>query len=142
MITREAALRKFVEQYEIDVPESLVENELHSIMLEMRHRMQYDTLTGGRQHIFAEIELEAQKEDLLKAAFYEVKSELVLKAVIAGQDFNVTAEELEVEAASMAKRHNVTVEMIKTFFGQDLAMLARDIKERKAIDWICEQVQK
>lgn len=139
---RDTALRKYVEEYPIEVPESLVENEYHYIMLEMRHRMQYDTLTGGRHHIFPQAELEAQREELLHAAYFEAKSPLVLRNVIAEQNFTVSKEELEAEAEAMAKRQNATIEMIKTFFGEDLAMLERDVKERKAIDWIYSQYRK
>lgn len=141
MISREDAWKKFVEDYEIEVPEELVENELQYITLEMRHRMQYDTLTGGRPHIFARMELEQQADELRKAAFYEAKSDLVMKALLKQHGFTVTREELEVEAAAMAQRQNSTVEMIKNFFGEDLAMLERDVKERKAVDWVWEQIQ-
>jgi len=141
MITREAALREFVEQYEIDVPESMVENELQYITLEMKHRMQYDTLTGGPLHLNAGAELRGKADELRATAFYEAKSELVLEALIAEYGFSVTREELEAEASAMAERQNATVEQIMMFFGEDLHMLERDLKERKAVDWIYTQAR-
>lgn len=68
-----------------------------------------DTLTGGALHIFPEAELNAQRA------------------------------ELEAEAAAMAARQGCTVEMIRGFFGPDLAMLERDVKTKKAEDWIAAQ---
>ena len=140
MISKEDAWKQFVGQYEIDVPESKVEEELNFIMMDMRHRMRYDTLTGGDHHLFPTAELEAQMEDLQKLAVYEVKSDLVMKAVLAEQNFEVTKDELEAEAAAMAERQSTTMAMIKLFFGEDLAMLERDVKERKAKDWVYEQI--
>lgn len=141
MNTRDAAWKRFVENYEIDVPEDAVENELHFIMLDMRHRMRYDTLTGGSYHFNARAELAEQEEELRAVARLEVKSGLVMKALLAEHQFTVTKEELEAEAAAMAQRQNTTVEMIQGFFGADLAMLERDVKERKVIDWVCEQAK-
>ena len=63
--------------------------------------------------------------------------DLVLKEIIARENFAVTREELEVEAEAMAQRQNTSVEMIKSFFGEELAMLETDVKQRKAMDWIC-----
>lgn len=139
MNTKEAAVRKYIEQCEIEVPDAMVENELQYITLEMKHRMQYDTLTSGQLHLNPGAELAEQEKELREAARYEAKSELVLKAVIAKQGFTVSPEELEAEAAAMAQRQNATVEQLKLFFGEELAMLERDVKERKAVDWIYQQ---
>lgn len=139
MSSREETWKRFVENYDIDVPEDAVENELNYMMLDMRHRMQYDTLTGGGYHFNARAELAEQEEELRALARFEVKSGLVMKALLAERQFTVTQEELEAEAEAMARRQNTTVELIRTFFGGDLAMLERDVKERKAIDWVCEQ---
>ncbi len=138
MMTSEDAWREFVEDYEIDVPEDSVENEMNFIMLDMRHRMQYDTLTGGAPHVFADMELEQQKDEIYQTAYFETKSDLVMKAVLKEHDFPVTREELEAEAEAMAKRQNTTLEMIRSFFGEELAMLERDIRERKAREWVCD----
>ncbi len=141
MDAREQAWRAFVAQYQIDVPEHLVENELNYITLEMRHRMQYDALTGGRPHPFAQAELDAQADELRQAAYLEAKSDLVLKEILSRHDISVTRQELEDEALAIARRQNATLDMIRTFFGEDLSMLERDIKERKAIDWALAQAQ-
>lgn len=137
----EAAIREYIERYDIEVPESAVENELQYITLEMKHRMQYSALTGGGPRLGARAELEAQAEELRRAAYYEAKSELVIKDIIAKQGFTVTKAELEAEAEAMAARQGTTVEMIKSFFGEDLAMLERDVKITKAMNWIEEQIK-
>ena len=139
MRSKESVWDGYVDQYDIEVPEAMVENELQCIMLDMRHRMQYDTLTGGEYHFNARAELEEQEEEFRKLAFHEAKSALVMKAVLAQQGFTVTREELEEEASAMAKRQNTTVEMVKRFFGDDLSGLERDIKEQKAVSWVYEQ---
>lgn len=141
MMDREEAFRRYVEQYDIEVPAEKLENELNYIRLEMRHRMQYDTLTTGALHIFPQLELAQQEEELRAAAFYEAKSELVMKDLLKKLDPAVTPEELAAEAEAMAIRQSTTVAMLKSFLGEELAMLERDVKENKVKDWILQQMQ-
>ena len=139
MTSREETWRSFVEAYDIDVPEEAVENELAYIRLEMKHRMQYDRLSGGGMHLFPDDELEKQADELQAAALFEAKAPRVVKAIIAEQGFTVTPEELEAEARVVAERQNATMDMMKMFFGDDFSLLERDVLERKAIDWACSQ---
>ena len=139
-MNREEKIKDFVTAYDIEVPAAKVESELNYIKAQLRHGMQYDALTGGGLHPFPEAELAEQREELEKLAYYEVKQELVIKDIIERRQFSVTKEELESEAEAMAARQGCTVEMIRGFFGADLAMLERDVKTKKAEEWICEQI--
>lgn len=139
MDAREETWRAFVDAYDIDVPESAIENELAYIKLEMKHRMQYDRLSGGGMHLFPEQELEEQADGLRMAAVFEAKAPRVVKDIIAKQGFTATREELEAEAEAIAQKEGSSIDMVKRFFGEDLSMLERDVLEHKAIDWACEQ---
>ncbi|HAM15337.1 MAG TPA: hypothetical protein DCP91_05675 [Eggerthellaceae bacterium] len=141
MAARDEIWRKYVEDYDIDVPKSAIQNELEYIKLDLRHRMQYDQLTGGDMHLFPKRELAQQEDELRAAALFEAKAPRVLKAIVAEQGFTATQDELEAEAQAIAEREGSTMDMVKRFFGEDLAMLERDVVERKAIDWACEQMR-
>lgn len=131
----EQAWRAFVDAYDIDVPESAIENELQYLTLQMKHNMQYDRLTGGDFHLFPNQELQEQEESLRAAAIFEAKEPRVLKDIIAKQAITATREELEAEAQAVAMRQNTTVEALKQFFGEDLAALERDVLNNKARTW-------
>jgi len=141
MATRDDLWRKFVADYEIDVPESAIENELEYIKLDMKHRMQYDQMSGGGLHLFPQMELAEQEAELREAAVFEAKAPRVLKEIIAQQGITTTQDELEAEALAIAGREGSTIEMVKRFFGEDYALLERDVLERKAMDWACEQMK-
>lgn len=131
----EVAWRAYVDAYDIDVPESAIENELEYITLQMKHNMQYDRLTGGDLHLFPGQELASQEAELRAAATFEAKEPRVLKDIIAKQGITATRAELETEAQAMAVRQNTTVEALKQFFGEDLFLLERDVLEAKARAW-------
>lgn len=141
MATRDELWRQFVADYEIDVPESAIENELAYITLDMKHRMQYDQMSGGGLHLFPQMELAEQEAELRAAAVFEAKAPRVLKEIIAQQGITTTRDELEAEARAIAEREGSTIEMVKRFFGEDYALLKRDVLERKAMDWACEQMK-
>ena len=140
MSSTEAAFRKFVEEYELDVPREKIENEKNYIILDLKHRMQYDTLTGGRLHLNRERELAEQADEIERAAVFEVKSELVLKSIIEKEGFSATKEELEAAAREFAERENTSLELVKRFFGEDFSGLEKSVKERKAKEWIFDQM--
>ncbi len=133
----ESVFRSCVEQYPEEVPPEKVEEELNLMILEMKHRMQYQNLASGSILMPTRQEMENQLADMKKEAYYAVKSELVLKRVMEQQSFTVTREELEQEAEAMAARQNTTVEMIRKFFGDDLDMLKQDLLVRKARAYVC-----
>lgn len=138
-MTREDKWKAYVESYDVEVPEEKIENEMNLIWMDLRHQMQYDSMAGLGTHLFPQMELEEKKDEIRAAAVFEVKSELVMKNLLGTLNITVSREELEAEAEAMAKRQNTTIEMVKGFFGEDLSMLERDVKERKAMDWVLNQ---
>lgn len=91
-------------------------------------------------HLSPQEELNKKMEALQAEALRRAKEMLVLREIMAAQTFPVTPEELEAEAAAIARRQNTTVAELKRFLGEDLAMLQRDLKKRKAAAWACEQM--
>jgi FKBP-type peptidyl-prolyl cis-trans isomerase (trigger factor) len=140
-MTRDEAWRRFVEDYDIEVSPEAIENERRLIELDLRHRMQYDRLTGGDAHIFPSQELAEQEEELNRTALFEAKEPLVLRALQERLQLTVTDEELEAEAVALAKRNGTTVATVRRFFGDDLSMLSRDVINRKLIDWAVGQAE-
>ena len=139
MSYNEETWRRYVLAYDIEVKQEDVEEELYIIRSDMKHRMIYDQMSGGEMHPFPDMELEEQKDELLKAAVFEVKEPLVLKDLAKKLEITVTPEELLAEGEAIAKRQNSTLDEVKRFFGQDLAFLERDVRENKIRAWACEQ---
>ena len=81
MISKEGAIRRFVEHYDMEVPPDLVEEEFQISLMDMRHRMVYAGMSGGPQlnPLEQRAALEEMKEELRAAAYYNVKEELVMK---------------------------------------------------------------
>lgn len=139
MSYNENAWRAYVAAYDIEVPQWRIDEELRLIEADMKHRMMYEQMSGGATHLFPDQELAEQKDELMAAALFEAKEPLVLRDLTKKLDVTVTPEELLAEAEAMAERQNTTIDQIKRFFGEDLALLERDVRENKIRTWACEQ---
>ena len=131
--------RAYVAAYDIEVPEERIEREYEMVRADMKHRMMYAQMSGGETHLFPDMELAEMEGDLREAALFEAKEPLVLRDLTKKLDVTVTPEELLAEAEAMAERQNTTIDQIKRFFGEDLALLERDVRENKIRTWACEQ---
>lgn len=133
----ESAWRAYVAAYDIEVPEESVAREYEMVRADMKHRMMYAQMSGGEMHVFPDQELAEVEDELREAAAFEAKEPLVLRDLTKKLDVTVAPEELLAEAEAMARRQGTTVGEIKRFFGDDLALLERDVREGKIRAWAC-----
>lgn len=142
MISKEGAIRKFIQQYEIEVPQELVEEEFKLCILDMKHKLVYGQMTGSsRMNPLEQAQaLEEAQEELREVAYLTVKEDLVMRELLKQDRFRATAEELEAYGQAMAQRQKTSMEMIRKFFGEDLHLLESDVRRQKADAWIYEQM--
>lgn len=129
-MTREQAFAKYVEAYKIDVPEEKVRELYDYFVLQMKHSLQYERMSGGPL-IHPNEFIEERKEEILENAYREAKTDLVMKELLKDESLTVTAEELQEKAERMVKEENTSMDMVKRFFGDDLRGLERGVKEEK-----------
>lgn len=138
-MTDESAWRDYVLAYDIEVSEERVEEELALVRADLKHRMMYAQMSGGETHLFPEMELAQREDELRQIALFEAKEPLVVKDLAARLQVVVTPEELLAEAQALAEREGSTLDMLRRFFGEDFAMLERDVRDRKIREWALSQ---
>lgn len=128
----ELAIDKVIEAADFDLPKFMLENEVGPLVSGIRQQLKYDLMAQGKlMHIFSE-EMAERLKELENSAIRQVKLELVLEAIIGKEQLEVTHEELGEEAKAISIRQSIPLEEIQSFFGEDLAMLGRDILNKKA----------
>lgn len=140
-MTDEELWRRYVLAYDIEVSQERVEEELRLIRADLKHRMMYEQMSGGELHAFPDMELEGQRDEILEAAVFEAKELSVLRDLASKLDVTVTADELLAHAEGIARREGSTVEMLRRFFGDDLSVLERDVRDRKIREWAVAQMR-
>jgi len=131
----DAIIDKVLEVHDIEVPQALVDEEVKMMVLELNHRMKYDSLATGTYISLTQDEKAERLEMFKKVAFKLVKTRLVLRSIIESEKLDVTEEELEEEAKALSIRQQMSFEMMKDFLGKDLETLKDDLLVRKAIDF-------
>ncbi|MBQ6525600.1 MAG: hypothetical protein IJI32_03120 [Clostridia bacterium] len=139
-MTREQTFRKYIKEYDIEVPEERVQNMYEYFLLQAKHNLQYDTLINGAVHLNKAQELAEMEDEMREAAFFEAKSDLVMKELMKQLEPEVTEEELQAKAEEKCRKDGTTMDMLKMFFGPSLSGLKRDLQEEKVKDYIFEQM--
>jgi len=84
--------------------------------------------------------METLREQMKPQAVKNVDQSLVIEAIIAKENVEVTDADLDKELATMSEMYNMDVEQIKTMI-PDLSMLKEDVKARKTIDLLVDSAK-
>ena len=130
---------KVVENATMDIPEAMIDTEVEQMVTEFKQRVamqglsfeQYLQYTGGN--------MDALKESMKPQAESRVKGTLVLEAVAAAENLEVTEEDLDKEFEKMASMYQMEVEQIKSFMpAEQTNSMKESLKVQKAIDFLVE----
>ncbi|MFC4651773.1 trigger factor [Lactococcus nasutitermitis] len=129
------AIEKAVENATIkEVPEEMIHEEVHRAMNEFLGGMQqqgispemYFQITGTTEDdLHKQYEGDADKR---------VRTNLVVEAIAAAENFETTDEEVKAEVADLAEQYNMPVEQVEKLLPLD--MLKHDIAVKKAVELI------
>ena len=130
-----AAIEAAVANAEIvELPGEMVHDEVHRAMNEFPGNMQqqgisadmYYQLTGtSEEQLHAQFEGDADKR---------VRTNLVIEAVAAAENFKTTQDEIDTEVAELAETYNMPKEQVEKLLPAD--MLKHDIAAKKAVEVI------
>jgi trigger factor len=141
--TRDLVLQKLVDQVDVDLPDTLIDEETEHRVLHARERaeragMTLDELLDSQG--FDELRF---RSDARAHATRAVKADLVLEAVARNEDLEVTAEELGAEIAQLAQMLGRDVKEVARSLERSgqVVSLAGDIIRSKALDLLVEHAE-
>ena len=138
---RDLALQAMIEKVDVDLPESLIEEETD-------HRIRHARDQAERMGIGLEKMLELQgwdearlREDSRQHAIRAIKSDLVLEGIARSASLDVTAEEIGAEIAVLAQAYGREPKAVAKDLERSgqVVTLAGDIIRSKALDLLVER---
>ena len=131
-----AAVAKAVENMTVEIPDSMVDEELEREMERMDYELRaqgasleaYANMMGGN--------METIKNSLRPGALSAVKTNVMLDAVVEAEKIEVSDEECEEEYKRLAESYQMDVEKVKEIL--DLKGMQGDLQVRKAAKLIAE----
>ncbi len=129
------AIRKAVENAEIaEVPHEMAHEEVHRQMEMFLNNLKQQGISPEMYYQMTsstEADLHKQFEG---DAEFNVRTNLVLEAIVEEENLEATEEDMEKEISELAEQYNMDLEQVRNVLSPDL--LNRDISLKKAIDLI------
>ena len=140
-VLRDRALQALVERVEVELPETLIDQET-------QHRVEHAEEQAGRYGLTLEQMLEIQgwdrarlQEDSREHAVRAITADLALEGVARAADIQVDADELGAEITSLAQAYGRDPKELATQLDRSgqIVTLAGDIIRTKALDLVVER---
>lgn len=135
-------LDKLCETNEVDVPASMVEDEIDRMLNEMNQQLAYQGMSLDQYMQILGQTMKDVREGARVDANKRVAMRILIRAVVAKEGIEATEAELEDELRKFAEQYGQTVEQVKKVMGEDnMKFFAEDVKTRKAIDFMFDNAK-
>ena len=124
---------------EIDLPEPMVDLQARQMADDFARRIMQQGMTLEQYFQFTGLSEEKMMEELKPQAEKRIRTRLVLEAIVAGENIEVSDERLEEELKKMAEAYQMEVDKLKEFMGEnEKKQMKEDIAVQEAVTLITE----
>ncbi len=139
--TEEEAIKTVCENAKLDIPNGMVELEIDNMMQDMQTRLSYQGLNLNQY-----MQMLGKTEDDMRSEFKEqaerqIKSRLVLEAIVKAEKIEAVDEEIAEKVKEMAKQYGRKEEELLEN-EQLREYISENLKSEKAIDFIVKNAKK
>ena len=133
----EEVLKNASENMEVDLPEEIIDDEVHRMMHQFESQLKMQGLTLDQYREFTKMSHEDFHKNMEPEAIKRIKYRYLIEAVAEKEKIEVTDEEAEKDADEMAKNYGISKEeLVNAFGGMDV--LKYDSKMRKTLNFLKE----
>ncbi len=133
----EEVLKNASENMEVDLPEEIIDDEVHRMMHQFESQLKMQGLTLDQYMEFTKMSHEDFHKNMEPEAIKRIKYRYLIEAVAEKEKIEVTDEEAEKDADEMAKNYGILKEeLVNAFGGMDV--LKYDSKMRKTLNFLKE----
>ncbi len=130
-------LAKVAENTEVEIPEEMIDDEVHNLIHRMDEQLKMQGLSLELYQEYAKISHEDLHKQFEGEARKNVLYRLILEELVKLEKIEVTKEEAEKEADTLAEKYQMTKDaLLKEFGGLDIIMY--DLEVRKVFDKLKE----
>lgn len=124
---------------EIDLPEPMVDLQARQMADDFARRIMQQGMSLEQYFQFTGLSEEKMMEELKPQAEKRIRTRLVLEAIVAAENIEVSDERLEEELKKMADAYQMEVDKLKEFMGEnEKKQLKEDIAVQEAVTLITE----
>ena len=135
----DAVIEKIIEGAKMEIPDAMVKTQAEQGVDEFAQRLQMQGMSIEQYLQYMGGSIDAMVEQYKSQALKRIQSRLVLEAVVAAENLEVSDEELEAEYSRMAEQYKMEVEKLKELFSDaDKKNIREDLAIQKAVDLVTE----
>ena len=124
---------------EIDLPEPMVDLQARQMADDFARRIMQQGMTLEQYFQFTGLSEEKMMEELKPQAEKRIRTRLVLEAIVAAENIEVSDERLEEELKKMAEAYQMEVDKLKEFMGEnEKKQMKEDMAVQEAITFLVE----
>ena len=134
-----AAVDKAIENAQMEIPDAMLNTQVRQMLDDFSRRMQSQGLTMEQYFQFTGLNEEKMMEELKPQAEKRIRTRLVLEAIVAAENIEVSDERLDEELQKMADSYQMEVEKLKEFMGEnEKKQMKEDIAVQDAVTLIVD----
>jgi trigger factor len=139
-----AVLKTAVDNAQVDIPEIMVENQISNMIQDFDINLQQRGMKLEKYLEYTKMDIAALRDNYRESALYNVKTDLVLEAIVKAEKFAATPEEMQQEVAFMAANYQTTVEEIMKVIRENNRFqdLQASVLRKKAVAFVVDNVAK
>lgn len=126
---------------DIDVPKSLIEEEISQMAQELDQQLKYQGLSLEQYCRFTGKSMQDFRDDVRRDAEKRAGTRIALLSVAAAETVEITEEELDAEFDNMAKQYNMAKDEIKKMLDSSIKLLKKDLLVKKVIDMLYDEAK-
>ena len=138
--TEDNAIKAVCDAVELEIPSGMIETEVDNMVKDVEQRLQYQGLTLEQYYALSGKPEAVMRDEMKETAEKNVKSRLVIEAIIKAEDIKPEDKEVEEKLKEMAKNYKKTEEeMLQNTYLKDY--ITENMKVEKAIQFVIDNAK-
>ncbi len=135
----EEALDKIVAEAEIDIPEAMIDTQCENMINQFAQQLAGQGLALEHYMEYSGTTMDDMREQVRPDAETQIRRELVLDAIAAAENVEITDEDVDAEIEKMANMYQMDKEQLKGYMDDvEVENMKLDLASRKALDLIAD----
>ena len=141
-VKEDAVIDAIIADAQMDIPEAMVETQQRQMVQEYAQRMQSQGISMEQYMQFTGMTNEMLLEQVKPQVMRRIQSRLVLEAVVAAENIEVTEEEINQELKTMGEVYQMEADKVEELLGENgRKQVADDLKVKKAMEFVVENAE-
>lgn len=135
-------VEKVVANASMELPDAMVDNEVMNMLQDTAQRMQSQGISFDQYMKYTGMTIETLKEQMKPQAVRRIQTRLVLEAVAAAENIQVSDERIDEEIQKMADAYKMEADKLKEYMGEyEKEQMKKDLAVQEAVDFLVREAK-